>query len=78
MRTLDLTPMMSAMRDRPADFVFENPWLRHRTSGHSFLILDGALTRIETRCSCSELRPNPSQTDEFARVFTAWMWPLPL
>jgi hypothetical protein len=73
MRTLNLMPMISALRDRPGDFVMEKPWLRHRPSGHSFLILDGALARIETRCSCAELRPDPSQTDEFARVFNAWM-----
>jgi hypothetical protein len=73
MRTLDLTPMMSAMRDRPGDFIFESPWLRHRPSGHSFLIVGGVLARIETPCSCGELRPNQSQTDEFARVFNSWM-----
>jgi hypothetical protein len=64
--------MMCAMRDRPGDFVFEECWLRHRPSGHSFLILRGRLARIETRCSCAELRPDASQTDEFARVFDAW------
>ena len=73
MRTLNLMPMIGALRDRPGDFVLEKPWLRHRASGHSFLILDGALARIETRCSCAELRPDPSQTDEFARVFNAWL-----
>jgi hypothetical protein len=73
MRTLDLTPMMSAMRDRPGDFIFESPWLRHRPSCHSFLIFGGVLARIETPCSCGELRPNPSQTDEFASVFNSWM-----
>jgi hypothetical protein len=72
MRTLDLTPMMNAMRDRPGDFVWESPWLRHRSSGHSFLIFGGTLARIETPCSCGELRPNPSQLDEFARVLSAW------
>jgi hypothetical protein len=54
--------MMSAMRDRPGDFAFENSSLRHRTSGHSFLILRGALARIETPCSCGQLRPDRPQT----------------
>jgi hypothetical protein len=73
MRTLDLTPMMSAMRDRPGDFVMEKPWLRHRPSGHSFLILEGTLVRIETRCSCAELRANPTQANAFARAFDGWV-----
>jgi hypothetical protein len=73
MRTLDLAPAMNAMQNRPGDFVFQAPWLRHRPSGHSFLMLSGALTRIEARCSCAELRPNRAQLDEFAATYKVWM-----
>ena len=72
MRTLDLTPLMTAMRSRPGEFEMNEPWLRHRASGHAFLILNGTLARIQAPCSCGELVAEPSQTAEFVRVLNAW------
>jgi hypothetical protein len=73
-RTLDLTPLMTAMRNRPSEFEMQEPWLRHRPSGHSFLIQSGVLIRIEARCGCAELRAEPSQAAEFGRVLDAWIF----
>jgi hypothetical protein len=72
MRTLDLKPVMTALRDRPGDFDMDGSWLRHRPSRHAFLMLHGRLERIEAVCSCAQLRAEPSQTSEFSQVFALW------
>lgn len=73
MRTLDLTPVLTAMRERPGDFEMDDAWLRHRPSRHSFLVARGKLERIEAACSCAELRVEPQQAEQFAAVHNAWI-----
>src|SRR3954453_18726141 len=63
---------MTAMRYRPDEFEMQESWLKHRASGHCFLLRNGALVRIEASCSCAELRAEPSQTAMFERVLETW------
>src|SRR5271166_4059596 len=72
MRTLDLTPVMAALRERPGEFELCGPILQHRASRHSFRIERGKLAAIEADCSCAQLRADPLQAEQFMAMVRAW------
>jgi hypothetical protein len=72
LRALDLSPLSTAMYERPGEFEMDGPWLRHKPSRHAFFIRKGKLARIEARCSCAMLSFAPEQAEEFARALTVW------
>ena len=69
---LELSPMIEALRERPADFELERGWLTHFPSRHSFLFDRSGNVRLRARCDCALLSVRPEQGLELWLGFQDW------
>jgi hypothetical protein len=69
---LDLSPMLRALRERPAEFEMRKSDLHHVPSGHRFAFDAQGNVRIYARCACSELTAWPDQNAEMRTAIASW------
>ena len=72
MAYLELSPMIVALRDRPADFEFDRGWLTHFPSKHSFKFDPQGNVRLHARCDCAFLSVRPEQGQELWVAYKDW------
>jgi hypothetical protein len=72
MTYLELSPTITALRDRPMDFGVDRGWVTHFPSRHSFMFdLRGNLI-LHARCDCALLSIRPEQAKELGTAFLDW------
>jgi hypothetical protein len=73
MATLDVSPMIGALRECPSDFDMSRGQLRHMPSGHR-VVFDafGGSARIDAQCECATLRISLEQSRELLVAFREW------
>ncbi len=73
MAYLDVSPMISALRESPSDFDMSRGRLRHMPSGHR-VVFDpfGGSARIDADCDCATLRISREQSQELLTAFRQW------
>jgi hypothetical protein len=67
MTYLEISPTITALRDRPMDFGVDRGWLAHYPSRHSFKF-EGNVT-LHARCDCAHLSIRPEQGQELWMAF---------
>jgi len=67
MTYLEISPTITALRDRPMDFGVDRGWLAHYPSRHSFKF-EGSVT-LHARCDCAHLSIRPEQGQELWMAF---------
>jgi hypothetical protein len=67
MTYLEISPTITALRNRPMDFGVDRGWLTHYPSRHSFKF-DGNVT-LHARCDCAHLSIRPEQGQELWMAF---------
>jgi len=72
MAYLDLTPMLQAMRARPAEFEMQGSYLRHIPSHHLVNFDLWGNARVHARCDCAILDVSREQSDELRSAIAAW------
>ena len=70
--SLNIAPMISALRFQPADFEYERGWLRHVPSRHRFQFDRSGRVTIDARCDCSGQRVSCEQGEELYVAFNSW------
>jgi hypothetical protein len=70
--SLDVGPMISALRFQPSDFEYAHGWLNHVPSRHRFQFDRKGRVTIDAFCGCASLSVNPEQADELHSTFTTW------
>jgi hypothetical protein len=74
MTYLDISPMLVALREQPANFELRGAELHHVPSRHSFGFTrggGGAVTRAW--CDCAALPISETQSSQFKLAFDDWM-----
>ena len=69
---LELSPVISALRERPADFEIDRGWLTHFPSRHSFNFDREGNVTIDARCDCVFLSIRAAQGRELRTAFQDW------
>ena len=72
MSHLDVSPLMTALREAPDEFELSGGWLNHIGSSHSFRFGPGDQVEINAACNCSLLSIKPEQLPELSRSFRKW------
>lgn len=72
MRFLDVSPMIAALRTRPADFELDGSWLYHFPSHHRFKVDQEGNVTLDARCDCALLRVRRDQGKELWKAFQIW------
>jgi hypothetical protein len=73
MAYLDVSPMIAALSDSPAEFDVFRGRLRHVPSGHRVMFDRlGGNAWIEARCDCASLRISQEQSRELQYAFLTW------
>jgi hypothetical protein len=72
MAYLELSPLISALRDRPADFEIDRGWLTHFPSRHSFKFDREGSVRLHARCDCSRLLIHAEEGQELWTEYKVW------
>jgi hypothetical protein len=70
--TLDLDPMIWALRSRPGDFEMVGRYVRHNPSGHMFEVDRRENLAVHTRCDCALLSVSPDQARRAASAIASW------
>jgi hypothetical protein len=72
MAFLELSPMIVALRDRPADFEVDRGWLTHFPSRHRFKFDREGNLILRAHCECARLSARPEQAQELWAAFLDW------
>ena len=72
MEHLELSPMIAALRERPADFEIDRGWLTHFPSRHSFKFDREGNVTLHARCNCAFLSVRNEQGRELWTAFQDW------
>jgi hypothetical protein len=72
MAYLDVSPMITALRERPDEFDMKHGWLRHTPSRHRYKFDSHGNVLFDTTCSCAMLSIRDEQTRQLHTAFTAW------
>jgi hypothetical protein len=73
MAYLDISPMLTALREAPAEFDLRRGQLRHLPSRHSFgFTLDGRAIVTHTRCDCAALTISERQSTALKAALRDW------
>jgi len=72
MATLDLAPMITALRSSPDQFAFEAGSLHHVSSGHRFDFDRSGRVIIQAPCACSYLGATREQEKALFQAFGDW------
>lgn len=73
MAYLDISPMLVALRERPAEFDLRGERLRHVPSHHSFGFTAGGRAIVtRTRCDCAALTITERQSQALRSAFDEW------
>jgi hypothetical protein len=70
--SLDVAPMISALRFQPSDFEFAHGWLNHLPSRHRFQFDRKGCVTIDAPCGCASLSVRAEQADELHSMFNVW------
>src|SRR6185312_8008657 len=74
MTYLDISPMLVALREQPANFALRGAELHHIPSRHSFGFTRGGRTAVTRAwCDCAALPISEQQSAEFKLTFDDWM-----
>ncbi len=71
-RYLDLSPMLQAISEQPADFEMDKQYLLHVPSGHRVAFDAQGHARIHARCACAEFSVSPAQSAEIEAAIARW------
>jgi hypothetical protein len=72
MSFLDVAPMITALRTRPADFEMDQGSLHHFPSHHRFQFNQDGNVTLNARCDCALLRVKREQSQELWSAFQIW------
>ncbi len=72
MTYLELSPMIAALRDRPADFEVDRGWLVHFPSQHCFMFDRVGNVAMRARCECAHLSVRIEQGQELWTAYREW------
>jgi hypothetical protein len=72
MTYLELSPTITALRDRPMDFGVDRGWHTHYPSRHSFMFDRRGNLILHARCDCALLSIRPEQAKELGTAFQDW------
>jgi hypothetical protein len=72
MAYLELSPMIAALRDRPADFEVDRGWLVHFPSRHCFMFDRLGNVAMRARCECAHLSGRLEDGQELWTAFQDW------
>jgi hypothetical protein len=73
MAYLDISPMLTALREAPAEFDLRGGQLRHIPSRHTFgFTLEGRAIVTRTRCECVSLIINDRQSTALKSALREW------
>jgi hypothetical protein len=74
MTYLDISPMLVALREQPANFALRGAELHHIPSRHSFGFTRGGRAAVTRAwCDCAALPISETQSAEFKLAFDDWM-----
>jgi hypothetical protein len=74
MTYLDISPMLVALREQPANFALRGAELHHIPSRHSFGFTRGGRAAVTRAwCDCAALPISETQSVEFKLAFDDWM-----
>ena len=74
MTYLDISPMLVALREQPANFALRGAELHHIPSRHSFGFTRGGRSAVTRAwCDCAALPISEQQSAEFKLGFDDWM-----
>ena len=72
MSTLDVSPMLVALRTSPEQFEVSQGWLHHIPSRHDFRFDPEDNVRIRAECNCAYLTVSHEQGQELAAHYRDW------
>jgi hypothetical protein len=73
MATLDISPMLTALREAPSEFDMRGGELRHIPSRHTFgFSADGRAMVTRTRCDCALLTVSERQSAALKAALGTW------
>lgn len=70
--SLDLKPMIWALRARPGDFEMVGRHVRHNPSGHLFAVDRREQVTVHAHCDCALLSVAPDQARQAAAAIAQW------
>ena len=70
--TLDLSPMIQALKFQPSDFELSGGWLVHVPSRHRFKFGSFGRLTIDAHCGCASLRARREQEGDLMTAFDQW------
>lgn len=74
MTYLDISPMLVALREQPANFELRGAELHHVPSRHSFGFTRGGRAAVTRAwCDCAALPISETQSSQFKLAFDDWM-----
>lgn len=74
MTYLDISPMLVALREQPANFALRGAELHHIPSRHSFGFTRGGRSAVTRAwCDCAALPISEAQSSEFKVAFDEWI-----
>ena len=72
MAYLNVSPMISALREHPATFTFDGGELHHIPSHHRFLFDSQRHVTVNANCGCSFLRVSKEEETALYDAFQSW------
>ena len=72
MATLDVSPMMTALRFAPEEFEVKQGWLHHIPSRHDFSFDTDGGVHIRAECNCSHLAIRADQVPQLTNCYKEW------
>jgi hypothetical protein len=72
MAYLELSPMIAALRERPADFEMDHGWLTHFPSRHSFKFDREGNVKLHARCDCARLLIHAEEGQQLWSEYQIW------
>jgi hypothetical protein len=70
--TLDVSPMISALRFHPTDFEYAHGRLRHVPSRHQFQFNRKGNVTIQADCDCASVAVRQEQEGQLFTAYNAW------
>ena len=72
MATLDVSPMMTALRFAPEEFEIKQGWLHHIPSRHDFSFDTDGGVHIRAECNCAHLAIRTDQAPQLTNCYKEW------
>jgi hypothetical protein len=73
MAYLDISPMLTALREAPSEFDMRGGQLRHIPSRHTFgFTVEGRAIVTRTRCDCAALTISDRQSEALKTALRSW------